>query len=104
MSEYVYIRSEPQLWTVGHYGPDKKWNPESDHGSAEDAGRRVSELNGGNIGGDHAAVERLATRLAKAEARIAALEKQTPDALQAQRELDETLAGNAANGLDTWDY
>jgi len=28
---YVYIRSEPQLWTVGFYKPDGKWEPESDH-------------------------------------------------------------------------
>jgi len=23
---YVYIRSEPSLWTVGFYAPDGKWH------------------------------------------------------------------------------
>ncbi len=44
---YVYIRSEPALWTVGFYRPDGTWEPESDHGSTEDAARRVISLNGG---------------------------------------------------------
>ena len=44
---YVYIRSEPSLWTVGFYAPDGKWHPESDHGSPQDAARRVRWLNGG---------------------------------------------------------
>lgn len=43
---YVYIRSEPGLWTVGFYGPDGKWTPDSDHGDREEAARRVSWLNG----------------------------------------------------------
>lgn len=47
MSVFVYIRSEPALWTVGHYDGDGKWQPESDHGSPEDAADRVAYLNGG---------------------------------------------------------
>jgi hypothetical protein len=43
---YVYIRSEPGLWTVGFYTPDDKWNPESDHNSSEEAAKRVAWLNG----------------------------------------------------------
>ena len=43
---YVYIRSEPQLWTVGFYKPDGKWEPESDHSSPEGASRKVALLNG----------------------------------------------------------
>lgn len=43
---YVYIRSEPGLWTVGFYRPDGKFEPESDHGDSEDAARRVAWLNG----------------------------------------------------------
>ena len=27
---YVYIKSEPGLWTVGFYDPNGKWIPESD--------------------------------------------------------------------------
>lgn len=44
---YVYIRSEPGVWTVGFYAPDGKWNPESDHNTAESAAERVAWLNGG---------------------------------------------------------
>ena len=44
---YVYIQSEPRLWTAGFYDPDGKWVAESDHGAAEDAAERVHYLNGG---------------------------------------------------------
>ena len=44
---YVYIKSEANLWTVGFYSPDGKWNPESDHSTQEGDARRVSWLNGG---------------------------------------------------------
>lgn len=43
---YVYIRSEPGLFTVGHYDPAGNWYPESDHRNSEDAASRVSFLNG----------------------------------------------------------
>lgn len=43
---YVYVKSEPQLWTVGFYRPDGRWEPESDHGSSESAAGRVHWLNG----------------------------------------------------------
>lgn len=47
---YVYIRSEPGLWTVGHYRPsDNRWMPESDHGDREEAAKRAAWLNGQNI-------------------------------------------------------
>lgn len=46
---YVYIRSEPRLWTAGFYAPDGKWHPESDHGSSEEAAERVVRLNGGEV-------------------------------------------------------
>ncbi len=45
---YVYIRSESTLWTVGFYGPDGGWQPESDHESREEAAERVHYLNGGH--------------------------------------------------------
>jgi hypothetical protein len=44
---WLYLRSEEELWTVGFYDGDGKWRPESDHGSAAEAARRVTVLNGG---------------------------------------------------------
>ncbi len=57
---YVYIQSERRgqkisegnymehdLYTVGHYSPDGKWEPESDFSKREDAAERVHYLNGG---------------------------------------------------------
>jgi len=44
---YVYIKSEPGLFTVGFYSPEGKWNPESDHEKEEAAVERVHYLNGG---------------------------------------------------------
>ncbi len=45
---YVYIKSEPTLWTVGFYSPDGEWNSESDYETKELAAERVHYLNGGN--------------------------------------------------------
>ena len=45
---YVYILSEPNLYTVGFYKPDGKWMPESDWSDKEDAAKRVNYLNGGS--------------------------------------------------------
>jgi hypothetical protein len=44
---YVYVLSEPGLWTVGFYAPDGQWHPESDHTSEKSAAERVHYLNGG---------------------------------------------------------
>jgi len=44
---WVYIRSEPNLYTVGFYSPSGEWHTDSDHGDREDAARRVHYLNGG---------------------------------------------------------
>lgn len=46
---YVYVRSEPGLWTVGFYKPDGTWEPESDHASTGEAAQRVRYLNGGAL-------------------------------------------------------
>ncbi len=53
---YVYIMSETAaetggypLYTVGHYSPEGRWIPESDHGGEsgkESAAARVAQLNG----------------------------------------------------------
>ncbi len=45
---YVYIRSEPQLWTVGFYRPDGRFEPASDHVKRDDAAKMVHYLNGGS--------------------------------------------------------
>jgi len=44
---WVYIKSEPGLWTVGFYKPDGEWEAESDWPSAKQAAARVHYLNGG---------------------------------------------------------
>jgi hypothetical protein len=44
---YVYIQTEPTLYTVGFYDPNGKWHPESDHPTRAEAAERVAKLNGG---------------------------------------------------------
>lgn len=46
---YVYIQTEPGLWTVGFFDPDGKWHTDSDHGDRESAARRVAYLNGATM-------------------------------------------------------
>jgi hypothetical protein len=53
-SGYVYIQSEPGLYTVGFYKPDGQWEPESDHGTKSAAAHRVAYLNGHNCSIDEA--------------------------------------------------
>lgn len=48
MTPYVYLRSEPGLWTVGHYSPSGHFVPESDHDTPSQAAHRVHWLNGGH--------------------------------------------------------
>jgi len=43
---WVYIRSEPGLYTVGFYSPNGEWHPDSDHTDLEKAAARVHYLNG----------------------------------------------------------
>lgn len=43
---YVYLKSEPHLFTVGFFDPQGKWHPDSDHDSREKASDRVAYLNG----------------------------------------------------------
>lgn len=45
---YVYIQSEPQLWTVGFYDPTGNWHAENDYRAPTLAASRVHWLNGGN--------------------------------------------------------
>lgn len=46
---HVYRQTEPGLWTVGYYTPDREWVPESDWPTQEEAANRVHWLNGGNL-------------------------------------------------------
>lgn len=46
-SAWLYVRSEPHLFTVGFYDPRGKWHPDSDHESRDEAAARVHYLNGG---------------------------------------------------------
>lgn len=43
---YVYLKSEPGLWSVGFYTPSGVWQPESDHDTTDKAAERVAWLNG----------------------------------------------------------
>jgi len=47
MTNWIYLRSEPGLWTVGFYDPEGRFQTDSDHIVREDAARRVAYLNGG---------------------------------------------------------
>lgn len=70
---YVYIRSEPQLWTVGFYDPSGKFQTDSDHESPDKAAERASELNGNST--KHAShVEHLKRMLKRQYDRILELE------------------------------
>lgn len=46
---WVYINSEPGLYTVGFYDPKGQWHAESDWSKTDDAAQRVNYLNGGHI-------------------------------------------------------
>jgi len=44
---WVYIQSEPGVYTVGFSTPGGVWNTDSDHTEREAAAKRVNYLNGG---------------------------------------------------------
>jgi hypothetical protein len=43
---YVYIRSEPGLYTVGFYDPAGKWHADSDFPTPQEAADHTAYLNG----------------------------------------------------------
>ncbi len=47
MTNYIYIKSEPGLFTVGFYSPSGEWFAESDHADEAEAVKQVHYLNGG---------------------------------------------------------
>ena len=44
---FVYLKTEPQLWSVGFYQPDGKFHAVEDFSRQEEAAKRVHYLNGG---------------------------------------------------------
>lgn len=70
---YVYIQSEPSLYTVGFYKPDGKWEPDSDHSTRVSATERVHYLNGGV--GYHSVFEEMSANIEKHRAFLEWLEK-----------------------------
>lgn len=44
---YVFIKTEPGLFTVGHYDPENIFVPNSDHSDQKEAEAKVHYLNGG---------------------------------------------------------
>ena len=48
-TNYVYLRSEPGLFTVGFFDPSGKWHPDNDYNDREEAARRVAWLNGSSV-------------------------------------------------------
>lgn len=49
MTQWVYKRTEPGLWTVGFYTPEGEWEAESDLDNKTEAAQRVHWLNGGDL-------------------------------------------------------
>jgi len=47
MTCWVYIETEPGVFTVGFYDPSGEWQGDSDHAKRSDAAARVNYLNGG---------------------------------------------------------
>lgn len=94
---YVYIKSEPTLWTVGFYGPQEKWVPESDHDSAESAEKRVVYLNGGNAERDEkdAKLQAIGECAAKSLAEMVAALECDYDRLEELRDRNEVTEHTA---------
>ena len=43
---FVYLNSEPGLWTTGFYDPNGRWHADKDFNDPEDAAGRCAWLNG----------------------------------------------------------
>lgn len=46
---WVYVQSEPGLYTTGFYDPNGVWHSDQDFKDSQDAACRVHWLNGGNL-------------------------------------------------------
>ena len=67
----IVSRMVGNLWAVGHYDPNGKFIPESDHESAEEAAKQCHYLNGG-VEAEATAVTVERTPEAKLDASLAA--------------------------------
>jgi hypothetical protein len=68
---WVYMRTEPNLYTVGYYDPSHNWHGDSDHGNVRDAANRVHFLNGGSSTPHQVETNRHLADIAQSLARIA---------------------------------
>lgn len=95
---YVYIKSEPQLYTVGHYDPTGKWHTDSDHNDRNEAAARAHYLNGGT---DRRArdIEEAARALLACAGRA---EHWTDNERQGAFYLRTALDGKASDFPDNW--
>jgi hypothetical protein len=96
---FVYIQSERQLWTVGHYDGNGKFQPESDHGSPDAAAARAVALNGGGpTPADTLRVLQLARVALESQPsfRINALPRELDSSYKVLRELDRVIAAMTA--------
>lgn len=67
---YVYLRTEPNLFTVGFYAPDGGFHTESDHESRVEAAARVHFLNGGKFDDMSERIARLEVQMSEVRARV----------------------------------
>ena len=105
-NSWVYIKSEPGLWTVGFYKPDGKWEPESDHESQDFAARRIHYLNGGKDDRHRETIKALVEALELAMCALIVGRKVIARAIENLGrlarlgvELAELVSGNATAGI-----
>jgi hypothetical protein len=95
---FVYLKSEPGLWTVGHYGGNSKWVAESDHDSEKEAAARVHYLNGGADADLLAALRELVLRAEDADDQeYAGMQEKSPE-LQAAMTAARAAIAKATGG------
>jgi len=82
-TQYVYRRTEPQLFTVGFYDPEGKWHTDSDHDDREQARLTVNYLNGGT------GIHDIPRKIASLHRRLEQIEAHFPD--EVQQALDQAV-------------
>jgi hypothetical protein len=92
---WVYLRSEPGLWTVGYYDCNDRWQSDSDHDSSDDAAKRCAYLNG-HDGATAAERDRLRERVTEYRRRLESYADQVTDLMEQLGQLS-TLQAEAAS-------